>query len=85
MTIRHDGGKTPRSAPVKFNEKNDGDKRARSAHVNSASREFRSMTRQEAKAKPGQARNARRGEILRHYIFQKIYRDMLQNKKKYIS
>ena len=84
MTIRHDGGKNPRSAPVKFNEKNDGGRKAESAHENSASREFRSMTRQEAKAKPGQARNERRGEILRHYIFQIIYRDMLQNKKKYI-
>ena len=43
------------------------------------------MTRQEAQAKPGQARNVHSGEILRHYIFQKIYCDMLQNKKKYIS
>lgn len=59
-------------------------KRARSAYEVSITGEFRSMTRQEAQAKPGQARNARRGEILRHYIFQKIYRDMLQNKKKYI-
>ena len=42
------------------------------------------MTRQEDLAKPGQARNVHSGEILRHYIFQKIYRDVLQNKKKYI-
>ena len=59
-------------------------KRAESAHEVSSTGEFRSMTRQEAIAKPGQARNVHSGEILRHYIFQKIYRDMLQNKKKYI-
>ena len=69
---------------MKFDEKDDGGRKTESAHEDSASREFGSMTRQEAIAKPGQARNARRGEILRHYIFQKIYRDMLQNKKKYI-
>ena len=39
----------------------------------------------EAKANTRQVRNAHSGEMLRHYIFQKIYRDMLQNKKKYIS
>ncbi len=83
--MKNDGGKNPRSAPVKFNEKNDGGRKAESAHEVSASREFRSMTRQEAIAKPGQARNVHSGEMLRHYIFQKIYRDMLQNKKKYIS
>ena len=83
--MKNDGGKTPRSAPVKFNEKNDGGSKAESAHEDSASREFWSMTRQEAQAKPGQARNVHSGEMLRHYIFQKIYRDMLQNKKKYIS
>ena len=82
--MKNYGGKNPRSAPVKFNEKDDGCRKAESANKDSASREFRSKTRQEAQAKPGQARNARRGEILRHYIFQKIYRDMLQNKKKYI-
>lgn len=82
--MKNDVGKNPRSAPVKFNEKTDGSKRAGSAHEDSVSREFRSMTRQEAIAKPGQARNVHSGEILRHYIFQKIYRDMLQNKKKYI-
>ena len=50
--------------------KDDGDRKAESAHEDSASRKFRSMTRQEAQAKPGQERNERRGEILRHYIFQ---------------
>jgi len=60
MTIRHDGGKNPRSAPVKFNEKNDGGRKAESAHEDSASREFRSMTRQEAQAKPGQRHGPRR-------------------------
>ena len=51
MSIRHDGGRKAESAHVKFNEKNDGGKKARSAYEDSASREFRSMTRQEAIAK----------------------------------
>ncbi len=34
MSIRHDVGKSPRSAPVKFNEKNDGCRKAEFAHVN---------------------------------------------------
>lgn len=83
--MKDDGGKNPRSAPVKFNEKDDGGKRAESAHEVSSTGEFRSMTRQEAQAKPGQARNVHSGEILRHYIFQIIYFGILQNKKKYIS
>ena len=32
--MKADGGKNPRSAPVKFNEKNDGGRKAGSAHVN---------------------------------------------------
>ena len=32
--MKADGGKTPQSAPVEFNEKNDGGRRDRSVHVN---------------------------------------------------
>ena len=44
-TMKADGGKNPRSAPVKFNEKDYGGRKAESAYENSAPREFRSMTR----------------------------------------
>ena len=44
-SMKNDGGKNPRSAPVKFNEKNDGGRRAESAHEVSGTGEFRSMTR----------------------------------------